>query len=134
MEGSPLNKIENQKGLTLLEVLVSVTIAGVVFVVLLSGFGTNIKTTGTAEDYTTASFLARDIMTKLELQKEIKAGKEQGDFGKDFPNYRWSTEIEKDTTLPYYRVTAKVIFTRGGNERDLSVKTILLEQPKKDEK
>ena len=131
---SALSKIRNQKGVTLLEVLVAVTIAGVVFVVLLSGFGTNIRTTGTAEDYTTASFLVKDLMTKIELQKELKAGKEQGDFGKDFPNFKWSTEIEKDTTLPYYRVTAKVLFTRGGNERDLSVKTVLLEQPKKDEK
>lgn len=129
-----LNRFLDQKGVTLLEVLVAVTIAGVVFVVLLSGFGVNIRTTGTAEDYTTASFLLKDLMTKLELQKEIKAGKEEGDFGTDFPSYRWITEVEKDSTFPYYRVTAKVLFTRSGNERDLSAKTIMLEQPKKDEK
>lgn len=129
-----MSRFNNQKGVTLLEVLVAVTIAGVVFVVLLSGFGVNIRTTGTAEDYTTASFLVRDLMTKLELQKEIKAGKEQGDFGKDFPDYRWSTEIEKDPSLPYYRVTARVFFKRSGTERELSGNTVLLEQPKKDEK
>lgn len=119
-------KRNDESGVTLLEVLVAVTIAGVVFVVLMSGFGTGLKTTGIAEDYTTAAFLAKDVLADLELKKEIKAGKENGDFGEDFPNFRWSTEVEKSTTLPFYSASVRVFFTRGNTEREMTLRTVLL--------
>ena len=129
MAGGALKRID-ESGVTLLEVLVAVTIAGVVFVVLMSGFGTGLKTTGIAEDYTTAAFLAKDLLAELELKKEIKAGKESGDFGEEFPNFRWSTEVEKDTTLPFYRASAQVFFTRGTTEREMTLRTVLLAEGK----
>lgn len=125
MAGCALKR-NNESGVTLLEVLVAVTIAGVVFVVLMSGFGTGLKTTGIAEDYTTAAFLAKDLLAELELKKEIKAGKENGDFGEDFPNFRWSTEVEKNTALPFYSASVRVFFTRGNTEREMTLRTVLL--------
>jgi type II secretion system protein I len=112
---------------TLLEVLVAVTIAGVAFVVLMSGFGANLKNTGIAEDYTTAAFLAKDLLAELELKKDLQAGQENGDFGENFPNYRWSTEVERDRALPFYRATVRVFFTRGTAEREMTLRTVLLE-------
>lgn len=125
MAGCALKR-NNERGVTLLEVLVAVTIAGVVFVVLMSGFGTGLKTTGIAEDYTTAAFLAKDLLAELDLKKEIKAGKENGDFGEDFPNFRWSTEVEKNPALPFYPASVRVFFTRGNTEREMTLRTVLL--------
>lgn len=123
-------KRNDESGVTLLEVLVAVTIAGVVFVVLMSGFGTGLKTTGIAEDYTTAAFLAKDVLGELELKNEIKIGKENGDFGEDFPNYRWSTEVEKDAARPFFHASVRVFFIRGNAEREMTLRTILLEGDK----
>lgn len=117
-----------QKGLTLLEVLVAVTIAGVVFVVLLSGFGVNLKSTAIAEDYTTASFLLKELMTDAELRKEIVTGKAEGDFGDRFPNFTWDSVTEKDSRLPFYRVTCRVNFVRSGTQREVAGTTILIEK------
>lgn len=121
------SRIENERGVTLVEVLVAVTIAGVAFVVLLSGFGVSLKSTALAEDYTTASFLLKGLMTETELRKEIRTGKAQGEFGEEFPNYRWVSETERDARLPFYRVTCRVLFTRSGSERELAARTVLLE-------
>lgn len=121
-----------QQGLTLLEVMVAVTIAGVAFVVLLSGFGLNIKSTALAEDYTTASLLLKDLVTDAELEKEIRTGKAQGEFGEDFPDFRWESETQKDARLPFYRLTCRVSFKRSGTEREVAGSTILLEPPVKE--
>lgn len=129
MGGLLSNKLRHVDfGFTLLEVLVAVSIASIVFVVLLSGFSVNIKSTGIAEDYTIAAFLSKEIMVKLETQKDIKAGKSEGDFGEEYPRFRWIAEIEKDGILPFYKVNLKVFFNRGMDERELSVGTIILEE------
>ena len=122
-----LKRKHNEDGFTLLEVLVAVTVAGSVFVVLLSAFGVNLKSTGMAEGYTKASFLVRERMALLESKNKVSPGKEVGGFGDDYPEYRWETEIEKHVSLPFYIAKVVVFFEKGGVEREIEVETVLLD-------
>lgn len=120
-----------EEGFTLLELLVAVAVASVVFVVLLSGFSLNMKSTGLSEDYTTAVMLAKAKMVELETQKELQPGKSKGDFGEEYPRFRWVVEVVPDSTKPFYRATLRVIFTRGGTDREVVLKTVFLEKNRK---
>lgn len=112
-----------------MELLVAMTIIGTLSVVLVSGFGVSLRSNALAEDYTKASFLLRDLMTGLETESELKAGKQEGTFGDDFPAFTWSTEIVKDAAKPFFRVDGKVLFTRRGVTRELTARTVLPEPP-----
>lgn len=131
LAGWNFKKKAREEGFTLIELLVAIAVAGSVFVVLLNAFGANLRSTGIAEGYTTAAFLAKDMIAQLENKEGISIGKEEGDFGEDYSLYRWKTEIEKDNTLPFYIVKAAVIFERRGIEREVQINTILIEKSKK---
>lgn len=117
----------NECGFTLLEVLVAMTIAGSVFVILLNAFGTSMRSTGIAEGYTTASYLAKEVLVLLESKKKPSPGKEKGDFGEDYPAYTWKIETNKDPTLPFYIAKVSVFFVRQGIEREIQLETVLLD-------
>lgn len=118
-----------EEGFTLLEVLVALTVSGVLFTVILSGFGANLNNTSIAEGYTTASFLVKEIMTDLENEKKMRIGKREGDFGEDYPGFRWEAYIKEDSVYPFYAATLKVIFYRRGVEREMVVRSVFLEKP-----
>lgn len=114
-----------EQGFTLLELLVSITIAGVAFVILLSGFGQNIKATGLAEDYTTASFLARSLVADLEARSDLNPGKLSGDFGDNYPRFSWDAEVSPLAESDFLSLQANVVFTRSGVGRELSYRYVL---------
>lgn len=113
--------------------LVSITIAGTAFVVLMSGFGTNMKNIGIAEDYTTAAFLAKQVLVELETGQP-QPGRTEGEFGEDYDRFRWVAEVEKDSAKSFYKVNVKVIFVRGVVDRELEIKTVFLAPEMKEQK
>jgi len=112
---------------TLLEVLVAVTVCGVVFVVLLTGFGQNLRYTAQAEDYTKAIILAKSKIAALEVQESLEEGKQHGDFGEKFERFRWETDIsnKNEQELPLYNVNVTVYFKRTVTEQSVILNTIL---------
>lgn len=123
-----MNRPFTRKSFTLIEVLVTVTVCGVVFVVLLSGFGQNLRFTALSEDYTTAALLARTVITELETETELVPGKSEGNFGDAFDRFRYVVEVTEDEERPFYRADLRVFFTRSGQERDFEINTAILKQ------
>ena len=120
-----MNGSINKQGFTLLEVLVSITIMGGVLVVLLGGLGANLKNLGLAGDYTTAAFLAKDAMTQLQT-RDPAPGKLEGDFGPQFPRYKWTADLEMGEDHPFLKTRLRVVFERGEIQRELEVRTTIL--------
>ncbi len=118
----------NSSGFSLLEVLVAVCVISTAFVVILSGFGRNLKLTGTSEDYMIGAMLAKQKMVELEHKRKIKPGTSKGDFGKLYPRFSWETDIRFDEKRNFYRVTLTVSVNRTGAKREVILRTILAPQ------
>lgn len=83
------------RGFTLLEVVVAVAIIAIALGALLKSQAQSVSMAGEARFYTTAALLAQDKMAQLEMEGFDNLLEDAGDFGDDFPGYRWKLTIQK---------------------------------------
>lgn len=74
--------------------MVAVAVAGIGLTVLASGFSLNLRATGAAADVTTATHLARTIVFDARVGEPV-AGRREGDFGSDYPRFRWQIDTSE---------------------------------------
>ena len=83
----------DDRGFTLLEVMVALAILATAFTALLSLHARNLKTIAQDRGYTEALFLARERLAQIELQEAPEVGASSGDFESihpgEYPGYRW---------------------------------------------
>ncbi|MFH1875117.1 MAG: prepilin-type N-terminal cleavage/methylation domain-containing protein [Pseudomonadota bacterium] len=98
---------KNNKGFTLLEIMVSVAILAVSLTAILRFHGDTLMTSARAEKMTIAAMLAQAKMTELEvaIDKDLKKGefpeekKEEDTFDAPYEEYKWRMTIKR-VTLP----------------------------------
>lgn len=80
-------------GFTLLEVMIAMAILAITLVAVFQSQSQSISMAGDSRFLTTASLLAQSRMVEIDAAdpKAVTAG--NGDFGDDFPDYRWQVEI-----------------------------------------
>jgi len=80
-------------GFTLLEVMIAMAILAITLVAVYQSQSQSISMAGSSRFLTTASLLAQSRMVEIDAAdpREIAAG--TGDFGEDFPDYRWQVEV-----------------------------------------
>ena len=90
-------------GFTFLEVMVSVAIIAIAFVTLLGSQSQSVSVADDSRFNVTASLLAQQKLTELETADFESVFSEQGEFGEQYPSYRWKTEVqglyEEDTGI-----------------------------------
>lgn len=81
-------------GFTLLEVMVALSIIAIVLVSLLVSQSQSISLQDETKFNTTAALLAQKKISEIEIKNgnEITSG--SGDFGEDFSNYFWETNVQ----------------------------------------
>ena len=134
-------QIKNQKlkiknGFTLVEVMVAVVVLGIGISSILALIGQTTKAVGVARGITIQTALARLAMVEIENQYWNKKADEvdnSGDFGNEFPDYRYKVEIiedidEKIPTL--HEVILTVYWDRKMYEREFKLTTFLLDRSK----
>lgn len=93
----------DEKGFTLLEIMVSIAILSMSLVVLLSHTGKTLNTSRRAEKMTIAAMLAKQKMVDIEidLRKGMRKNEfpdeksEEGAFGEPYDDFSWSMERGK---------------------------------------
>jgi len=128
------------KGLTLLEVLISLVIISTALVGLVGLENQNIRAIDVSRRMTTAAMLARNMMTQIELAGFTEdLGEEEGDFLEEetdedakvgLAGFRWKRSIEAarfgGMTYEHARkVKVTIIWNEGKRERHLDVVTYL---------
>lgn len=80
-------------GFTLLEVMIAMAILAISLVAVYQSQSQSISMAGGSRFLTTASLLAQSRMVEIDAinPREITSG--SGDFGEEFPDYRWRVEI-----------------------------------------
>jgi len=85
-------------GFSLLEVMIATAIIAIALVAALGSQSQSVSLANEAKFTTTVAFLAQKKMAELEAKDVKDLISDGGDFGEDFPGYRWESEVT-DVTL-----------------------------------
>jgi len=113
---------------TLIEVLATLTLAGIILPAVVRGIHLSLEVAGDARDRTEAVALARDLMAELIAAGDTQDGESSGDFGEAHPRFRWEArwdEWAEDNRLAQLEVT--VTWTRHAQQRSVSLTTLAYE-------
>jgi len=131
-------KIKNQKskilrGFTLVEVMAAVVILGIGISSILALIGQSTRSVRVARGITVQTALARLAMVEIENKywnKKADEVDDSGDFGDDFPDYRYEVEIieDIDEEVPaLHEVKLTVYWDRKTYEREYHLTTFLID-------
>ena len=80
-------------GFTLLEVMTAMAIISITLVVVFGSQSQSVSLASEAKFTTTAALLAQSKIAELEAENSVDVASSSGDFGEDFPGYRWELTV-----------------------------------------
>ncbi len=80
-------------GFTLLEVMIAMAILAITLVVAFQSQSQSIAMAANARAMTTLGLLAKAKLTEIDSMPAVAIDSGSGDFGSDFPDYTWKTEV-----------------------------------------
>jgi general secretion pathway protein I len=103
------------RGFTLLEVMIAVAFIGIAMLALLSLHQNNLDSVIRAQDLTSASMLAQQLMSTAEVDRFPQPGLTRGDFSRDYPgefnNFRWERQVDVMRQFPdVCRVRVSILY------------------------
>ncbi|MBI5441327.1 MAG: type II secretion system protein [Deltaproteobacteria bacterium] len=113
------------RGFTLLEIIVALAILGTTFTVLLSAHTAAARREAEARRLLTGTSLARELVSRTEVEGLPAFGKDDGDFGEDFPEFKWEREVTDGPLANVFtdlkQVSVRVNWSDGGKPRSTEV-------------
>lgn len=85
---------DQKKGFTLLEVMVALSIIAIVLVSVYRLHAQTVSMNNEVRFYVTAPMLAQIKMAETESESLEDIGDDSGDYGDEFPDYRWNIVID----------------------------------------
>jgi len=93
-EQTAAQSLQPQRGFTLLEVMVALSIIAIVLVSVYKMHAQTVSMNNEVRFYATAPMLAQIKMAEIESESLKDIGDDSGDFGDEFPDYRWNIAID----------------------------------------
>ena len=88
-------------GFTLLEIMISLGLIAVALLAVLLLQAQSLGLQTEAQFTTVANYLALDRLSRIQSQDKPEAGSFSGDFGPDFPYFRFQEDIEEIMGIDY---------------------------------
>lgn len=123
-----MNPTSCQAGFSLIEVILAVLILGIALVGLTEGVTAALTSSKASERQTTAAMLAAGQVETLRATGSYDDGDSAGDFGDEYPQYRWTQTISSEDLPGLHDVDLVVEDSQTGNAI-YDLKTSLFELP-----
>jgi prepilin-type N-terminal cleavage/methylation domain-containing protein len=108
----------NKNGFTLLEIVISLGLITIALLAILRLQAQSLNLQSEAQFTTIANYLAQDRLSRIQSEK--------GDFGEDYPYFRYREEIEEITDAEnLFKVRVTVFLDDGKAENEFLVTTYL---------
>ncbi len=110
---------------TLVEVLATMVLIAIVLPVALRGISLAVGASGEGARRREAAMLAEFKLVELEMAGMTRTFTTAGDFGEDWPDYRWRAEVESWHVPELRQLTVWVQWHSGGRRREIQLTTLV---------
>ena len=114
---------------TFVEMLAAMAFLGVLLPVLISALLVSSRAGSVAERSTVAMQLGENQLNELTLGDAWTSAESSGDFGEDWPGYRWALTQGTWQNGEMTELTMTVSFTVQGQEHDIRLSTLVDDSP-----
>jgi type II secretory pathway pseudopilin PulG len=125
MRSNTHSVIRTKRGFTFVEVLAAMVFLGLVIPVVVSALTISNRAGVAAERESIAAQLAQNRMSELTIGNEWTSASSRGDFGVDWPGYRWELTKSDWQSGAMTELTVAVIYTVQGSEREVRISTLV---------
>jgi len=119
---------------TLLEMLVTMVLMAIGLTGAMSAVSENLRAARAASEYNTAALLAQSRLAELEYVDGALTtqGTDEGDFGEQYPGWRWEQDVEPAESDGLLQVTVTVYWGPENHEKSYTLVTYRLQPPETD--
>ncbi len=108
---------KRDEGFTLLEVVISLALIAISFVVLLELHISSLEMERVAKEITSATFLAQQKTEELKLEGAEFTGIQKRQLDSKYPNFRWDSSATNTPVAGLYKLVVTVYRPASGTER-----------------
>ncbi len=112
-------------GFTFIELLATVVLIGIIMPVAMHSIALCASLGGQARRQIEAASLARTKLTELSASDDWKTSQKAGEFGDDWPGYRWTAEVSSWTDSTMSQLDLIVFWQSRGKERSVKLSTLV---------
>jgi type II secretion system protein I len=115
-------------GFTFVEVLAALVFLAILLPTVMQAFSICTRAGAAAERTALATQLAENRMSELMLNDAWISAEQRGEFGADFPGYRYEVEQTNWEVDNMTKLTVHVFFQVQGQEREVALTTLVTDQ------
>jgi len=120
----PIARRRRESGFTFVELLATVVLIGIIMPVAMRTIALCTSLAGQSRKETEAVSLARTRLTELVTSGDWQSGSRAGDFGSDWPGYRWTVEASNWTDAIVSQIDLTVHWQSRGRDRSVTLSTL----------
>jgi prepilin-type N-terminal cleavage/methylation domain-containing protein len=121
-----LTRKSRSPGFTLLEILICMALIAIAFLAVSRLSAQNLDLHAEAQFLTTANGLAQERLSRIRSRDTLEPGSISGDFGDDFPYFRYREEIGEITDREgVFKVKITISLEKPDGTKDLLIETYL---------
>jgi len=111
-------------GFTFVELLATIVLIGIIMPVAMRTIALCTSLAGVSRRETEAASLARTRLTELVTSGDWQSSGRAGDFGSDWPGYRWTAEVSNWTDTIVSQIDLTVHWQSQGRDRSVTLTTL----------
>jgi general secretion pathway protein I len=118
-------QVTGRRGFTLIEVMTAIVLVAIVLPTAMQGTMLCMDLAGHARRQAQAASLAQAKLAELAATRMIDEAVQTGDFGQQWPQYRWMATVEAWDDPRLLELDVSVIWTTRGRDYDVTISTLI---------
>ncbi len=125
INGSQAKAARRRRGFTLVEVMAAMVLLAIVLPTAIQGTILCMNLATNARMQVQAASLAQAKLSELAATKMIDEAMQTGDFGEQWPQYRWLATVQPWDDPRLVELDVSVVWNRKGKDYDVTVSTLV---------